>query len=147
MLKKVLSWFAAKDKPLVSKYPGCPPGWEPPTAPVMKYSTADTCINAYLIEPIMPDIAAYIGAEYTPGTVFKEVSAFFTGPMPETNDEGEYEGEVNKRWTIKGETGTFSISMELGEGYFFCYMSVLRDQYFEAKALLESLRIKANQLP
>jgi hypothetical protein len=134
-----------KDESLEPKYPGCPPGWEPPIAPVLKYSTAVICINAFLIERIISEIARYIDARYVPGTVSKEVRAFFSEATPEVNNESEDEEKVKRLWSLTGKKGNFWIDMEHGEGYFFCNMSVLKDQYYEAKQLLENLRIKADQ--
>jgi hypothetical protein len=119
------------DEPLKPKYPGCPIGWEPPTAPVFKYSTAVLPVNALLID-----------ASYDPGTVYKEVRAFFAEPTPDIDEEGEEEN--NRQWILKGEKGSFCVVMEYGEGYFFCNLTVLREQYFEAKELLRNLSDKVD---
>jgi len=125
-----------------SNYPGCPPGWEPPLAPIMEHSTAVVAINAYLIEQIMPEIAEYIDAEYTSGTVFDAVQAFFSAEMPKIRDDEDLK---EQQWMLKGKKGSFWIDMDLDEGYFFCSISVLRAEYFVAKALLEKLRDRVHK--
>lgn len=128
---------------LKPKYPGCPPGWEPPVAPVMKYSSAQVCVNAFGIESIMPEVAAYIQAGYTAGTVMQEIQAFFNENPPEYDAEDD---DIRGRyWTLKGEKGVFSVFLEYGEGYFFCSITVLRDHYFEAKHLLEDLHARLDK--